>query len=118
MDETDPLYTSCHHLLHLDSPSLSSESQDISSAESVEIEFIDESEEPLVTNKPSPTDIFSSYHEYDLFLFNQEIDNPSDILNFQNTNVCKNEDVIIIHASKLSHTFVLPQFMAEHNCED
>ena len=44
LDETFPLDT---HLFHLDSSSLSFEPQDISSAESVEIEYIDESEEPL-----------------------------------------------------------------------
>ena len=117
LDETYPLDTACDHLLHSDSPSLSSELQDMSSGETVEIEFIDESEEPLEINKPSPTDVFSSYHEYDLFLFTQQIDTPSDNLNFQNTHVCENEDAIIIHATKLSHTFELPQFMAEHNCE-
>ena len=118
LDETYPLDTSCDHLHQLDSPSLSSEPQDISRAESVEIEFIDESEEPLEINKPSPTDVFSSEHEYDLFLFNQEIDTLSDNLNIQNTHVCENEDVIIIYATTLGHTFALPQFMAEHNCED
>ena len=92
--------------------------QDISSAESVEIEFIDESEEPLEINKPSPTDVFSSYHEYDLFLLNQEIYTPSDNLNSQNTHVCENLDDILIHATNLSHTFAQPQLMAEHNCDE
>ena len=53
-----------------------------------------------------------------MFLLNQEIDTPSDNLNIQSTHVCENEDVIIIHATILSHTFALPQFMVEHNCED
>ena len=39
-------YIMCH-LLHLDSPSISSEPQENSSAESVEIECIDESEEAM-----------------------------------------------------------------------
>ena len=43
LDVTCSLDSSCDHLLHLDSPSHSSEPQDISSAESVEIEFIEES---------------------------------------------------------------------------
>ena len=43
VNETCSLDTSCDHLLHLDSPSHSSEPQDV---ESVEIEFIHESEEP------------------------------------------------------------------------
>ena len=118
LDVTCTMDTSCDRLLHLDPPSHSSDPQDISSVENVEIEFIDESEEPMEINEPSPTDVFSSYHEYDLFLLNQEIDTPFDNLNFQNTHVCENEDVIIIHATNLSHTFALPQFMAQHNYED
>ena len=110
LDVTCTLDTSCDQLLHLDPPSHSSHSQDILSVENVEIEFINESEDPLVINKPSSTDVFSSYHEYDLFLLNLEIDTPSDNLNFQSTHVCENEDVIIIHATNLRHTFVLPQF--------
>ena len=109
--------TSCDHLLHLDSPNHSSEPQDTPHVESVEIEFIDESEEPLEIRKPSPTDVFSSYHEYDLFLLNQEIYIPSDNLNSQNTHVCENLDDILIHATNLSHTFALPQSMAQYNCE-
>ena len=65
----------------------------------------------------SPTDVFLGHHDYDLFLLNHEIDTPSDNLNFQNTHVCDNEDVILIHATNLSHTFALPQFMAQHNYE-
>ena len=30
----------------------------------------------------------------------------------------KNQDDILIHATNLSHTFALPQFMAQHNYED
>ena len=52
-----------------------------------------------------------------MFLLNQETDTPSDNLNFQNTHVCENEDVIIIHATNLSHTFTLPQFISQHNYE-
>ena len=40
LNETCYLDTSCDHLLHLDSPSLSYETQDTSSVESVEIEFV------------------------------------------------------------------------------
>ena len=63
----------------------------------------------------SPTDVFLGHHDYDLLLLNQEIDTPSDNLNSQNTHVCENENVILIHATNLSHTFALPQFMAQHN---
>ena len=90
LNETCSLDTSCDHLLHLDSPSHSSEPQDTSGVESVEIEFIHESEEPLENNKPSPKDVFSSQHNNDLFLLNQEIDTPSDNFNHQDTHVCEN----------------------------
>ena len=53
LDVTCTLDTSCDQLLHLDRPSHSSDPQDISSVENVEIEFIHESEEPLEINKPS-----------------------------------------------------------------
>ena len=65
----------------------------------------------------SPTDVFLEHHDYDMFLLNQEIDTPSDNLNFQNTHVCENEHVILIHATNLRHTFALSQFMAQHNYE-
>ena len=107
MSETCSLDTSCDQLLHLDSPSHSSEPHYTSSVESVEIEFIHESEEPLENNKPSPKDVFSSQHN-DLFLLNQEIDTPSDNLNHQDTHVCENQDDLLIHATNLSHTFALP----------
>ena len=47
LDEACSLDTSCDHLLHLDSPSLSSELQDNSSVDSVEIEFLPESQGQL-----------------------------------------------------------------------
>ena len=67
LDETYPLDTSCDHLLHLDSPCLSSELQDTSSVDSVEIEFLPESEEKLDHTNLSPTDVFSGHHDYELF---------------------------------------------------
>ena len=66
----------------------------------------------------SPTDVFSGHHDYELFLLQKEIEAPNGNLNCQSTHVCENEDVIIIHATNLSHTFALPQFMAQHNYED
>ena len=120
LNETCSLDTSCDHLLHLDSPSLSSELQDISSVESVEIEFVPDFEESLESNKFLPTDVFSVQHDNDLFLLNQEIDTPSDNLNHQDTHVCEKQgqEAFLIHATDLSHNFALPQFMAQHNCED
>ena len=108
LNETYSLDTSCDHLLHLDSPSHSSEPQDTSSVESVEIEFIHESEEPLENDKPSPKDVFSSQHNHDLFLLNQGINTPSDNLNHEDTHVCENKDDILIHATNLSHTLHYP----------
>ena len=89
MNETCSLDTSCDHMFHLDSSSLSSELQDTSTVESVEIEFVPDFEKPLESNKFSPTDVFSVQHDYDLFLLNQEIDTPSDNLNHQDTHVCE-----------------------------
>ena len=118
LDEIFPLDTSCGHLLHLDSHSLSSEPQDNSSVDSVEIEFILESEGKLDHTNISPIDIFSGHHDYELFLLQEEIDAPSDNLNHQETHNSENQDDILIHSTILSHTFALPQFMAQHNCED
>ena len=117
LDVTCTLDTSCDQLLHLYPPSHSSDQQDISSVENVEIEFIHESEKPLENNKPSPKDVFSSYHDYDSFLLNQEIDTLSDNLNHHDAHVCVNVDDILIHATNLSRTFALPQFMVQHNYE-
>ena len=91
LNETCLLDTLCDHLLHLDSPSLSSELQDTSSVESVEIEFVPDFEEPLKSNKFLPRDVFSVQHDYDLFLLNQVIDTPSDNLNHQDTHVCEKQ---------------------------
>ena len=70
LNETCLLDTACDHLLHLDSPSRSSELQDTSSVESVEIEFVPDYEEPFERDKFSPTDVFSVQHDYDLLLLN------------------------------------------------
>ena len=147
MNETCSLDISCEHLLHLDSPSFSSELQDNSIVESTEpepvpdfedlfqldstsvssqdtssfdIEFVPDPEEPLESNKSSPRDVLSIQHDYDLLLLNQEIDTPSDNLHHQDTHVCEKQDQddFLIHATNLSHNFALPQFMAQHNCED
>ena len=74
----------------------------------------------MESNKFSPTDVFSVQYDYDLFLLKQEIDTPSDNLNHQDTHVCgkQDQDDFLIHATDLSHNFALPQFMAQHNCED
>ena len=147
LNETCSLDTSCDHLLHLDSPSLSSELQDNSIVEStepecvpdfedlleldstsvssqdtysIEIEFVSESEGQLDNANLSPTDAFLEHHDYELFLLQKEIDAPYDNLSHQETHVCEKQgqDEFLIHATDLSHNFALPQFMAQHNCED
>ena len=118
MNERCPLDTSCDHLLYLDSPSLSSEQQDNSSADSVEIEFLPESEGQQDHINLSPTEVFSGHHDYELFLLQKEIDALNDILNQQCTHIFENQGDILIHATILSPTFALPQFMTQHNCED
>ena len=65
----------------------------------------------------SPTDVFSGHHDYELFLLQKEIDAPKGNVNHQETYICVNQDDILIHATNLSHTFALPQFMVQHNYE-
>ena len=117
-DEACTLDTSCDYLLHLDSPSLSPELQYNSSVDSVEIEFLPESEGHLDHTKNSPTDLFSTHHDYELFLLQKELDAPNNNLNHHNFHTCENQDDILIHATNLSNIFALPQFMAQHTCDD
>ena len=118
LDEACTLDTSCDHLLHLDSPSLSPELQYNSSADSVEIEFLPESERQLDHTKHSPTDLFSEHHDYELFLLQKLFDAPNDNPNHYDIFTCENQNDILIHATNLSNIFALPQFMAQHTCED
>ena len=146
MNDTCPLDSSCEHLLHLDSPSLSSELQDNSSfvessepesvpdsedllqlestsvssqdTSCIEMEFLPEFEGQLDHANLSPTDVFLEHHDYELFLLQKEVDTPYDNLNHHDTHVCDNQDEILIHATNLSHTVALPQYIAQNNCED
>ena len=118
LDEACPLDTSCDHLLHLDLPSLSPELQYNSSVDSDEIMFLPESEGQLDHTKHSPTDLFSEHHDYELFLLQKEFDAPNDNPNHYDIHTCENQDDILIHATYLSNIFALPQFMAQHTCED
>ena len=118
LDEAYPLDTSCELLPILESPSLSSELQDNSSVDSVEIEFLLGSEEQLDHAKLSPTDVFSEHHDYELFLLQKEFDAPNDNLNHYDIHICENQDDILIHATNLSNIFALRKFMAQHTCED
>ena len=117
LDETYPLDAPCELLPILESPSLSSELQDYSSVDSVEIEFLPESEGQLDHTNLSPTDVFSEHHDYKLFLLQKELDAPNDNLNHYDIHTCENQDDILIHATNLSNIFAL-QFMAQHTCED
>ena len=102
----------------MDSPSLSSELQDNSSVDSDEIEFLPESEGQLDHTNFTPTDVFSEHHDYELFLLQKEFDAPNDNPNHYDIHTCENQDDILIHATNLSNIFALPQFMAQHTCED
>ena len=120
MDESSTLSVSDDHLLHLDTASPSSELQTlidcvISCAGCVEIEFLAESEGQLGHTNHSPTDVSHEHHDHELFLLQKEIDAPYDNLSHQETHIYED---ILIHANILSHTFTLPQFMTQHNCED
>ena len=117
-DEACPLDTSCDYLLHLDSPSHSPDLQYNSSVDSVEIEFLPESEGQLDHTKNSPTDLFSTHYDYELFLLQKELDAPNNNLNHHNFHTCENQDDILIHATNLSNIFALPQFMVQHTCDD
>ena len=118
LDETYPLDAPYDLLPILESPSLSSELQDYSSVDRVEIEFLPESEGQLDHTNFTPTDVFSEHHDYELFLLQKELDAPNDNLNHYNFHTCEGQDDIFIDATNLSNTFALPQFMAQHNCED
>ena len=145
--KTCPVNTSCDHLPHLDHHSISPEPQDhsiVGSAEpelildsedllqldsisvssqatcSIETVFLPEFEGQLDYTNLSPTDVFSGHHDYDLFLLQAEIDAPHDNISHEDTHVYEEQDldVILTHTTILSHTFALPQFMDQHNCED
>ena len=118
LDEACILDTSCDLLYHFDSPSLSSELQDNSSVNSVEIELLPESEEQLDHTNLSPTDIFSEHHDYKLFLLQNEIDAPNDNPDHYDIHPCEIQDDILIHATNLSNTFALPEYMVQQNCGD
>ena len=146
MNKTCLLNTSCDHQLHLDHPSTSPELQDHSIVGSVEPESILDSEDLLQLDSISvsyqatcnieteflpefkgqlddtnlsPTDAFSWHHDFELFLLQKEIDAPHDNLNHHDLHSYEDQDqdVIHTHATILSHTFALPQFMDQHNYE-
>ena len=142
-----PVDTSCDHVPHLDHPNISSELTDNSTVGSTEPESILDSEDLLQLDSISvssqatysieteslpefegqldhtnlsPKDDFSCNYDYELFLLQKEIDAPHDNISHEVTHVYeeRDQDVILTHATILSHTFALPQFMDQHNCED
>ena len=120
----------------MDHPTTSLEPQDHSIVGNAEPESILESEDLLqldsisvssqatcsikTETNLSPTDVFSGHHDYEMFLLQKEIDAPHDNLNHHVPHDCEeqDQDTILTHATILSHTFALPQFMDHHNCED
>ena len=87
---------------------------------SIETEFLPEFEGQLGHTNNSPTDVFSGHHDYELFLLQKEIDAPHDNLNHHGIHAWEeqDQDVILTHATILSHTFSLPQFFDQNNYED
>ena len=136
MNRSCLLNTSCDHQLHLDHRSTSPELQDHSIVGSADPETILDSEDlhqldsisvssqatcSIETEANlSPTDVFSGHHDYEMFLLQNEIDAPHDNLNHHVIHSCEeqDQDVILTHATILSHRFALPQFMYQHNYED
>ena len=86
----------------------------------IETEFLPEFEEQLDHTNLSPTDVFSGHHDNELFLLQKEINPPHDNLSHQDTHVYEeqDQDVILTHATILSHNFALPQFMNQNNYDD
>ena len=144
MNKTFLLNTSCDHQLHLDHPSTSPELQDhsivgITEPESIldsedllqldsisvssqdtcniETEFLPEFKGQLDDTNLSPTDVFSGHHDYEMFLLQKEIDAAHYNLNHHGFEE-QDQDVILTHATILSHTYALPQFINQHNYED
>ena len=144
--KTCPVNISCYHLPHLDHPSTSPDPQDNSIVESgepesildsedllqldsisvlsqvtcsIDTEFLPEFEGQFDDTNVSPTDVFSEQHDYEMFLLQKEIDAPHDNLNHHVLHAWEeqDQDVILTHATILSHTFALPQFMDQHNYE-
>ena len=116
LNEEFSLDTSCDHLLHLESLSLSSELQDnsiventetesvpdledllqldsssVSSQDTSSIEIVSESEGQLDNANLSPTDVSLEHHDYELFLLQKEIDAPYDNLSHQDTMYVKSK---------------------------
>ena len=141
------LNTSCDQQLHFGHPSTSPELQDhsiVGSAEpesildseclvqldsisvssqatcNIETKSLPEFEGQLDHTILSPTYVFSGHHDYELFLLQKENNAPHDNLSHQDTHVYgeQDQDVILTHATILSHTFASPQFIDQHNYED
>ena len=134
MNKTCLLNTSYDHQLHLDHPSTSPEPQDHSIVGSTEPESILDSEDLLQLDSISVSsqatcsieteflpefkgqlddtnlDVFSGHHDYEMFFLQKEIDAPHDDLNHHVLHACEeqDQDVILTHATILSHTFALP----------
>ena len=85
----------------------------------IETEFLLEFEGQLDHTNLSPTDVFSGLYDYELFLLQKEIDAPHDNISHEDTHVYEeqDQDVILTHATILNHTFPLPLFMDQHNCD-
>ena len=129
LDVACTLDTSCDQLLHLDPPSHSSDPQDISSVENVEIEFLPEFEVQLDYTNLSHTFAlpeFMAQHNYEDL---NPTDTPSTVptaiqaTSDQTFNPRRAHNPMVTQCNQspypnLRHNFALPQFIAQPNCED
>ena len=83
----------------------------------IETEFLPEFKGQLGDTNLSPTGVFSGHHDYEMFLVQKEIDAPHDNLNHHGFEK-QDQDVVLTHATILSLTYALPQFMDQHNYDD
>ena len=130
MNKTCLLNTSCDCQLHLEHPSTSPELQDHSNVGSAELESILDPEDLFQLDSISvssqatcsietefPPEFEGQLDDTNQSATDEEIDVPHDNLNHHGFEE-QDQDVTLTHATILSHTFALPQFMDQHNYED
>ena len=115
LDEAYPLDTSCELLPILESPSLSSELQDYSSVNSVEIEFLPEPEGQLDHTNLSPTDVSLNTMTMNCSDYKMRLMHQMTILTIMTFIPVRFKMI----SSSMPPTLATPlHFMAQHNCGD
>ena len=101
-------------ILQLDFISVSSQA-----TYNIETKSLPEFDGQLDHTNLSSTDVFSGHHDYELFLLQKETNAQHDNLSHQVRHVYEeqDQDVILTHATILSHAFAVPQIMDQHNYE-